>query len=307
MSKLQKNYDQTSINPRFDLIRLWIQDHIGQFIIFLLVSVYLMTGFTIGIALQKGLMVFGLVLSWVAGMGVAILAQMIRGSLVYFSQANPYRLNSNGHLIGGIAALILTVYASFEVVHLLSDQGVSQAVQVSIVGIIIGGFFLEMGFLNELVKINNAILVNDEELFEQAIASEEKLTEIKTRIGEARIALLHARRNRFTKALNATRGGQQMQEMDTADEPERQAPTDPLPQPRPQGTGVMPKRVLQAIARAKLNEEELQEILDMCEAGVTEDYLLKAVQMYTQKEPEASAPSTPSIPLEFSVNGNGKH
>lgn len=197
----------TFINPRFDLIRLWIQDHIGQFIVFLLVLTYLGTGFFIGISLQKGLVaVFGTILSWIAGMSLSMIAQMIRGSLVYFSQANPYRLGGNGHLIGGFSALALTIYASYEVIHLLSEQGVSQAVQISTIGVIIGGFFIECFFLNELVKINNSILVNDPDLFEMAVQNEERLTEVKTKIGEAQIKLLHARRQRFGKALNETRG-----------------------------------------------------------------------------------------------------
>lgn len=195
---------QNFINPRFDLIRLWIQDHIGQFIIFLLCAVYLMTGFSIGISLQKGLTVFGFTLSWIAGMGIAILAQMIRGSLVYFSQANPYRINKSGHIIGGVAAFILTVWASYEVVSLLSEIQVSTAVQTSLVGFIIAGFFLEMFFLNELIKINNAILVNDPALFKMAIENERKLVEIETKVGEAKIALLKARRKRFGAALSDT-------------------------------------------------------------------------------------------------------
>lgn len=193
------------INPRFDLIRLWIQDHIGQFIIALLLLTYLGTGFVIGIALQKGFIVFGVVASWIAGMGVAGIATFIRGTLVYFSQANPYRLNTNGHIVGCIIAAILSIYAGFEVVHLLSDLQVSVSVQISVVGIIVAGFFLEVFFLHELNKINQAILVNDTDLFESAIESEELLTEIKIRISEAKVRLLNHRRERLRRALEETR------------------------------------------------------------------------------------------------------
>lgn len=280
---------KTFINPRFDLIRLWIQDHIGQFIVFLLVSVYLMTGFAIGISLQKGLLAaFGLTLSWVAGMGIAVLAQMIRGSLVYFSQANPYRINTNGHLIGGVAAFILTIWASYEVISLLSVIQVNVAVQTSLVGFIVAGFFLEMFFLNELIKINNAILVNDPELFKRAIENEEKLVEITTRVGEAKIKLINARRERFTKAL-----GSGSTEKEEPEEEEQTSP--PL---KAEKTKSISRMVMEAIAAHILQPEALRDVMKMIDKGIDDHLIVEAIEQLDTKKEEP-------LSLDISANGNG--
>lgn len=192
------------VNPHFDLIRLWLQEHIGKFITGLLILIYLATGFIIGMALQKSYSGFGLVLSWVAGMLVAILAQAARGSLVYFGQANPYRLNGHAHLIGSSAALALTVYSSYEIYGLMSEAGVTLPGIVSAIGLIIAGFLVEVFFLKELVQMNHATIVGNESLFQQVVEHEEKLSEIKIRTGEAKIKLLQSKRARLSKALSQT-------------------------------------------------------------------------------------------------------
>lgn len=192
------------VNPHFDLIRLWIQENIGKFIVVLLILTYVGTGFVIGISLQKGLTVFGVALSWVAGMTVAVISQMIRGSLVYFSQANPYRIGGNAHQIGTAAALLLTGWACYEVIHMLSAVGVSFAFQLSVLGFIIGGFFVEWFFLNELRQINHANLLNDPQLYEQALEHETKLAEVQIKAMEARVKLVQARRARLTQALSSS-------------------------------------------------------------------------------------------------------
>lgn len=219
MSNLS-NSDQNFVNPHFDLIRLWIQENIGKFIVVLLVLTYLGTGFVIGISLQKGLTVFGVALSWVAGMIVAIISQMIRGSLVYFSQANPYRIGGNAHQVGTAAALLLTGWACYEVIHMLSAVGVSSAFQISVVGFIVGGFFVEVFFLNELRQINHANLINDPDLYQQALDHEMKMAEVKIQAMEAKVKLVQARRTRLRQALttpgasNATLGNSQPGHLD---------------------------------------------------------------------------------------------
>ena len=300
MSKVQNSGQTTFINPRFDLIRLWIQDHIGQFIVGLLILTYLGTGFVIGIALQKGLIIFGVTLSWLAGMGVSLIAQLIRGTLVYFSQANPYRLNTNGHIVGGVIAAILTIYAGFEVFHLLTDLGISNAVKISVIGVIIAGFFLEVFFLNELTKINHAVLVSDPELFQNAIEHEQKLVEIKSKVGEAKIQLLKARRERFSKALN------QDQEPD-----QEEAPAEEEHSPTP-STGIIPAVIIEAIAAYKIKPDDLKKVLAMVEANFEHYIILTAIQQLAkekelQSEEKELHPEVATIPLDFSLNGNGKH
>lgn len=222
------------VNPHFDLIRLWIQENIGKFIVVLLILTYLGTGFVVGISLQKGLTVFGVALSWIAGMIVAVFSQMIRGSLVYFSQANPYRIGGNAHQAGTAAAVLLTGWASYEVIHMLSAIGVSSAFQISVVGFIIGGFFVEWFFLNELRQINHANLLNDPELYEQALEHETKLAEIKIKAMEARVKLVQARRARLRQALTHQGAGNAHQGNGQAGQPHQQ------PHYSSNGTGVHP-------------------------------------------------------------------
>ncbi|MCB0565404.1 MAG: hypothetical protein KDD01_13605 [Phaeodactylibacter sp.] len=268
------------INPHFDLIRLSIQENIGKFVVALLILTYLATGFIIGIALQKGLTPFGPVISWIAGMGLAVIGQMIRGSLVYFGQANPYRLGNNAHWMGTAAALALTIYACYEVISLLSEQGISQAVQVSAVGFIIAGFFVEVFFLKELVKINQSILVNSPALYEQALNNERRLAEIKIKMTEASIALMHARRQRMGQALNNT-------------EPQEAPPTLPdgqppqaLPEPEESknSSRVLSGKVLNTVGEAyNLDNEQMDIFRQAVDEGLNDESLIRLIEGFSAK------------------------
>lgn len=328
-----RNRSENFVNPHFDLIRLWIQENIGKFLVFLLILTYLATGFFIGLALQQGLMIFGLVISWVASMSVAIVGQMIRGSLVYFSQANPYRLGGNAHVVGGSAALLLTVYACYEVAHLLGAIGVSPAFQTSIVGVIIGGFFVEVFFLNELIRINQATIVNDPELYRMAVENEEKLAEVQIKAMEAKVKLTQARRSRLRMALNTDRST-------TSQAPASPPPADTsqMEQDTPSLSTsflsrVFSHKVMNAIAAAdNITERQMDQIRQWVDEGMSEAQLVKNIEGMSeqngQKRVERAHAKAHNVPLDFSQsdaedrphpfqdllrnseinsNGNGKH
>lgn len=286
------NSNQNFVNPHFDLIRLWIQENIGKFVVILLAITYLATGFFIGLALQQGLTVFGAYLSWITAMSVAVIGQMIRGSLVYFSQANPYRIGGNAHVVGTAAALLLTVYACYEVIHLLGAIEVSAAFQTSIVGLIIGGFFVEVFFLNELNKINAATLVNDEKLFEQALENEKKLAEIKIKGMEARVMLVQARRSRLRQALS-------QKPTPTPSEPEQ--PEQPEPAPKLNFSAAL----LDAIGAAdNLTDQQMQQIRQWMQEGLKDSEIIGYIQGMSEKNQqrrtERADAKAHNVPLDFS-------
>lgn len=290
------------VNPHFDLIRLWIQENIGKFVVILLIITYLATGFFIGLALQQGLTVFGVIISWIAGMSVAVVGQMIRGSLVYFSQANPYRLGGNAHIVGTAAALLLTIYAGYEVVHLLSEIGVSPAFQTSIVGLIIGGFFVEVFFLNELNKINQATIVNDPELFQMAIENEEKLAEVKIKGMEAKVKLTQARRARLRLALTeAKKTGRS-----TPSTPEENGEKiDPVSSPASRSFS---NNLLDTIGNAyKLTSEQMNRIRTAMDQNESEEHIILMVDAFSLENKEVAQKKDAQAPLDVSLNGNGQH
>lgn len=299
------NGSENFVNPHFDLIRLWIQENIGKFIVFLLIITYLATGFFIGLALQKGLLIFGMVISWFAGMSVAIVGQMIRGSLVYFSQANPYRLGGNAHVIGTAAALLLTVYASYEVIHLLGAIGVSPAFQTSIVGVIIGGFFVEVFFLNELNKINQATIVNDPELYRLALENEEKLAWVKIKSMETKVKLTKARRARLRMALTSARNtapaadSSSSTPLDAAD-----SKTDGTEQKQHQSRTISAK-VMNAIGEAhNLTEKQMDEIRAQIDQGADDQHILLVIDIMSKENKQVEVAN---VPLDITQNGNGTH
>lgn len=291
-----KNSNSEFVNPHFDLIRLWLQENIGKFIVGLLIVTYLITGFFIGIALQKGLTAFGFVFSWIAGMGIAIIGQMIRGSLVYFSQANPYRLGGNAHSVGTAAAFLLTIWAGYEVVHLLSAIGVAQAFQISIVGVVIAGFFVEVFFLNELRKINHAVLVNDPELYQQALENEHKLADIKIAMMEAHVKLTHARRNRLRAALDSRSATHVSQ-----DSPPAPSPTysDAQVDNAQGGTRQISAALFNAIGSAdKLTDEQMNLVRKEIDGGTPEEEIFQLIDALSTQNREAARAIS---------NGVGKH
>lgn len=297
-----RNSSENFINPHFDLIRLWIQENIGKFVVALLIIAYLSTGFFIGLALQKGLVVFGLVLSWMAGMAVAVVGQMIRGSLVYFSQANPYRLGGNAHIVGTAAALLLTVYACYEVMHLLSAIGVSKAFQTSIVGLIIGGFFVEVFFLNELNKINQASIVNDPELYRMAVENEEKLAEVKIRTMEAKVKLTKARRARLRLALERQ---QQPAEKPPVNGGQEESPTPPPVNDSPDKSRLFSPKVMDAIGAAdNLTERQMQMIRRLIDEGMKDNEVIRHIESMSEQNRERRAERADAkahnVPLDFS-------
>lgn len=296
----------TFINPHFDLIRLSIQENIGRFIVALLILTYLATGAIIGLALQKGLIPFGPIISWFAGMGLAIIGQMIRGSLVYFGQSNPYRLGGNAHWMGTLAALALTVYACYEVISLLSEQGISQAVQISVVGFIVAGFFVEYFFLKELLKINQYVLVNDPALYQQALTNERKLAEIKIKMTEASIALMHARRQRMGYALANVEeaevqeveplpDGQQGQSLPQPEKQEREGPT-------------LSASVLNAIGKAhELTPAQMSKVVDAVKQNREEGLILEMIEAFSALNisQQLASPAQQKEPAQYPPNGNG--
>lgn len=284
------NSSENFVNPHFDLIRLWIQENIGKFVVILLIITYLATGFFIGLALQQGLTVFGVIISWIAGMTVAVVGQMIRGSLVYFSQANPYRLGGNAHVVGTAAALLLTIYAGYEVVHLLNAIDVSPAFQTSIVGLIVGGFFVEVFFLNELNKINQATIVNDPELFQMAIENEEKLAEVKIKGMEAKVKLTQARRARLRLALTE------------AKKPGTLTPAPDTP------ARSFSNNLLNVIGNAyKLNQDQMNHIRTAIDRNESEEHIILMVDAFSLKNKEVAQKKDEQAPLDVSLNGNGQH
>lgn len=298
--KIMKN--SNFINPHFDLIRLSIQENIGKFIVGLLVLTYLATGAIIGLALQKGLVPFGPVISWFAGMGLAVIGQMIRGSLVYFGQSNPYRLGGSAHLMGTMAALALTVYACYEVISLLSEQGITQAVQISVVGFIVAGFFVEYFFLRELLKINQYVLVNDPALYQQALANERKLAEIKIKTTEASIALMHARRQRMGYALAHAEEAEIQEAQPLPELPQSQA----LPQAEKEAP-TLSAAVLNAIGKAyKLSPAQTADIVRAVKQGREEALILEMVEIFSAMNSKQPPPPSPQEETaQYSPNGKG--
>lgn len=308
-----KNSNQF-VNPHFDLIRLWLQENIGKFIVGLLIITYLATGFFIGLALQKGLTPFGIYVSWIAGMSIAIIGQLIRGSLVYFSQANPYRLGGNAHTFGTAAALLLTMWASYEVIHLLSAINVATAFRISIVGVVIAGFFVEVFFLNELQKINQAVLVNDPELYRQAVENEKKLAEIQIAAMEAKVNLVHARRNRLRQALDNRSTTSADSTPTPSDDGETKAPEGIESYSDGQaanGTRQISSVLFNAIGSAyKLDDEQMAIIRKEIDKGTPDDGLLYLIEGFSEKNRREDQPKNGMMDsflamMNGNSNGNG--
>ena len=195
------------INPHFELVVLWIQSNIGKAIVTLLILAYLGTALMITFSLQHALAVFGPTPSWIVAGVMAVLSQAIRGTLVYFNQANPYRISSAWEWMGVLFAIMLTILACVEIYHLFSSQGIGTAAKISAIGLIIAGFFLEVYFLSEINRANRAVLVSNEQLMKDAIDFEKNFAELKIKISEAQIELINYKRDRMSHALQKGRNG----------------------------------------------------------------------------------------------------
>jgi hypothetical protein len=190
-----------SINQNFNLVRLFIQERIGMFIVGLLVFIYLATALLIGQSLfQSYLPWLGTLWAAIVSGGVALGTQLARGSLVYFSQANPYTLNNTGHWVGGGIAFLLTAYSCYEINLLMSENNVALPGIISAIGVICAGFLVEVFFLHELVKINTATLANDPSLMSEVEQELEKITEARTKQMVMRQKLIEVRQS----VLNGT-------------------------------------------------------------------------------------------------------
>lgn len=224
MKNSQTSKGSSLVNPHFEIVVLWIQANIGKFIVTLLVFTYLSTALMICVSLQDALLVFGPTLSWVVAVPMAVFSQMIRGSLVYFNQANPYRVSKIWEYLGMIFAFVLTIWACYEVHHLFVSQGIGSAAQMSAIGFIIAGFFLEAYFLGEINRTNRSVLVSDPSLIEEAIAFEREYADLQIAIGEAQIELQQAKRKRLSGALQKGRMSNRQQASGPAPTPSKEEP-----------------------------------------------------------------------------------
>lgn len=193
------------VNPDFEIIVRKIQANIGKLIVALLILTYVGTALFIAVSLQQSLITFGPVLSWVVAGATALLGQSIRGGLVYFNQANPYRISNRWEYLGLGYAFVMTLFSSFEVHHLFSSNGIGLAAEISCIGLIIFGFFLETYFFGEINRTNRSVMIEDPELVEQVIAYEEKHAEMLIRIKEAKIQLQNHELKRLRGALQQGR------------------------------------------------------------------------------------------------------
>lgn len=201
MKKVQNSKGNVLNNPQFEIVVLWIQAHIGRLIVFLLGATYFSTALMIAVSLQDALLTLGPTLSWVVAAPMALFGQMIRGSLVYFNQANPYRISKMWEYLGMVFAFVLTIWACYEVHHLFSSQGIGNAAQISAIGFIVAGFFLEAYFLGEINRTNRSVLISNPDMIQQAIDYEREYADLQIAIGEAKIELQHAKRDRLSGAL----------------------------------------------------------------------------------------------------------
>lgn len=231
MKNSENSKSSSLVNPHFELVVMWIQANIGKVIVALLVMTYLGTALMIATSLQDALKIFGPTLSWIGASITAVLAQMIRGSLVYFNQANPYRVSSYWEYLGIVFAFILTVFACFEVHHLFVSQGIGIAGEISVVGLIIAGFFLEAYFLGEINRTNRSLLIENPDLIQQAIKYEQEYAEMIIAIGEAKIDLHNAKRRRLSGALQRGRSTGNEQTPTPSDSKEEKALPKPKPEP----------------------------------------------------------------------------
>ncbi|PHN06833.1 hypothetical protein [Flavilitoribacter nigricans] len=201
MKKTENSKGNVLNNPKFEIVVLWIQAHIGQLIVFLLGATYFSTALMIAVSLQDALLTLGPTLSWIVAAPMALFGQMIRGSLVYFNQANPYRISKMWEYLGMVFAFVLTVWACYEVHHLFSSQGIGDAAQISAIGFIVAGFFLEAYFLGEINRTNRSVLVANPDMIQQVIDYEREYADLQIAIGEAKIELEYAKRDRLSGAL----------------------------------------------------------------------------------------------------------
>jgi len=222
---------------------------------------------------------------------------------VYFSQANPYRLGGNAHVVGTAAALLLTIYAGYEVVHLLNAIDVSPAFQTSIVGLIVGGFFVEVFFLNELNKINQATIVNDPELFQMAIENEEKLAEVKIKGMEAKVKLTQARRARLRLALTEAKKPGTL-----TPAPDTHSQNDENGDATVATARSFSNNLLNVIGNAyKLNQDQMNHIRAAMDRNESEEHIILMVDAFSLKNKEVAQKKDEQAPLDVSLNGNGQH
>lgn len=222
---MNSNDNNTLVNPHFELVVLWIQANIGKVISTLLVLTYLGTALMIAVSLHDALLLIGNTMAWIVAAVMAVLTQAIRGSLVYFNQANPYRVGSLWEKLGLAFALILTVFACFEVYHLFAEQGLGTAAMISANGLIIAGFFLEAYFLGEINRTNRSVLIANPDLIQLAIDFEEKFAELQIQISEAQIKMNKAKRRRLSGAIHGST---------PAPAPTPKPAPAPLPEPEPE-------------------------------------------------------------------------
>lgn len=193
------------INPHFEIVVRKIQANIGILIVTLLILGYFGTALFICVGLQGALSKFGPVLSWVVAVATAVLGQSIRGALVYFNQANPYRISNKWEYLGLTYALIMTVFSSFEVHHLFTSNGIGMAAEISCIGLVIFTFFLETYFFGEINRTNRSVMIENPELVEQAIEYERAYAEMIIQINEAKIELQNAELKRLRGAIQRGR------------------------------------------------------------------------------------------------------
>lgn len=189
------------VNPHFELVVLWIQSNIGKLIVSLLILTYLGTALMIAVSLQNALLPWGPVLSWITAGTMAVLSQAIRGSLVYFNQANPYRVSRSWEYLGLMFAFALTVFACFEVHHLFTAQGLGAAAEISGIGLIVAGFFLEAYFLGEINRTNRTTLVANPQMIQDSLAYEQKYAELVIAMQAERVKLTRAKKAALSNVL----------------------------------------------------------------------------------------------------------
>jgi len=189
------------VNPHFELVVLWIQSNIGKVIVSLLVLTYLGTALMIAVSLQHALLPWGATMSWIVAGCMAVLSQAIRGSLVYFNQANPYRVSRGWEYLGIVFAFALTVFACFEVYHLFTSQGLGIAAKISGIGLIVAGFFLEAYFLGEINRTNRTTLVANPQMIKDALAYEREYAELVIAMQAERVKLTRAKKSALSNVL----------------------------------------------------------------------------------------------------------
>ena len=161
---------------------------------------------------------------------------------------------------------------------------------------------MEVFFLNELNKINQATIVNDPELFQMAIENEEKLAEVKIKGMEAKVKLTQARRARLRLALTeAKKTGRS-----TPSTPEENGEKiDPVSSPASRSFS---NNLLDTIGNAyKLTSEQMNRIRTAMDQNEREEHIILMVDAFSLKNKEVAQKKDEQAPLDVSLNGNGQH